>query len=100
MPTAVFCANDAMALGLMKFAEQNGISIPKDLAVVGFDDVDGAQFSSPQLTTIRVYKEQFGELAMRYLTDMLDGSWEANTKFERGNHMLTVPAELVIRASV
>lgn len=100
LPTAVYCANDAMALGLIKYAEQNGINIPGDLAVVGFDDVDGAKFSSPKLTTIRVYKEQFGELAMRHLTDMLDGSWEANNKFERGNHLLTVPSELVVRESV
>lgn len=98
-PTAVFCANDAMALGLLKYAEQNQIYIPKDMAVVGFDDVDGAKFSSPTLTTVRVFKEQFGELALRYLTEIIDLP-EENSKFERGNHMLTVPTELVIRKSV
>ena len=98
-PTAIFCANDAMALGFMKYAEQHGVKIPEDIAIVGFDDVDGAKFSSPTLTTVRVFKEQFGELALRLLADILDETPKNNSKFERGNHMLTVPTELVVRNS-
>tara|TARA_R110000868_G_scaffold396971_4_gene669476 strand:+ start:4730 stop:5776 length:1047 start_codon:yes stop_codon:yes gene_type:complete len=99
-PTAVFCANDAMALGFMKYAEQHHIKVPEDIAVVGFDDVDGAKFASPQLTTIRVFKEQFGELALRYLTEILDESDIKPSKFQRGSHQLTIPTELVVRNSV
>lgn len=99
-PTAVFCANDAMALGFIKYAEQHNIKVPEDIAVVGFDDVDGAKFSSPQLTTIRVFKEQFGELALKYLTEILEEREQELTKFERGSHKLTVPTELVVRNSV
>tara|TARA_R110002124_G_scaffold120157_3_gene278040 strand:+ start:25720 stop:26766 length:1047 start_codon:yes stop_codon:yes gene_type:complete len=98
-PTAVFCANDAMALGFMKYAEQQNIKVPEDIAVIGFDDVEGAKFSSPQLTTIRVFKEQFGELALRHLTEILEKSEERVSKYERGNHLLTVPTELVLRES-
>lgn len=98
-PTAVFCANDAMALGLIKYAEQHKIKVPEELAIVGFDDVEGAKFSSPPLTTIRVFKEQFGELALRYLTEILDDDSNDTSKYERGSHMLTVPSELVIRES-
>ncbi len=97
--TAVYCVNDAMALGFSKYAQQHGHRVPEDVAIVGFDDVDGAKFSSPQLTTVRVYKEQFGELALRYLTEILDGSDKGNSKYERGNHTVTVPTELVIRQS-
>ncbi len=98
-PTAVFCANDAMALGFMKYAEQHKIKVPDDVAVIGFDDVEGAKFSSPKLTTVRVFKEQFGELALRYLTEIIDNSKENHKRFERGNHLLTVPTELVVRDS-
>lgn len=98
-PTAVFCANDAMAIGFMKYAEQHKIKVPDEVAVVGFDDVEGAKFSTPSLTTIRVFKEQFGELALRYLTEIMDDNGNDTSKYERGNHMLTVPSELVIRES-
>lgn len=98
-PTAVFCANDAMALGFMKYAEQHKLRIPEDVAVIGFDDVDGAKFSSPKLTTIRVYKEQFGELALRYLTEIIESKEENHKGYERGSHLLTVPTELVVRES-
>ncbi len=101
-PTAALCANDAMALGVMKYCEEHRISIPDSLALVGFDDVDGAQHTRPSLTTVRIFKEQFGELALRYLADLLNGvnDYDNNGKFKRGNHMLTVPSELVIRESV
>lgn len=100
-PTAVFCANDAMAIGFMKYAEQHKIKVPEEVAVVGFDDVEGAKFSSPPLTTVRVFKEQFGELALRYLTEILDDNDKDKdlSKYERGNHRLTIPSELVIRES-
>lgn len=98
-PTAAVCANDAMALGVMKYCEQHKIAIPDSLALVGFDDVDGAQHTRPSLTTVRIFKEQFGELALRYLVELLNESTISNGKFQRGNHTLTVPYELVIRDS-
>lgn len=98
-PTAAFCANDALALGLIKCAKEMKIKIPDELAVVGFDDVEGGKFSTPQLTTVRVFKEQLGELALKLLAEMLDDIPALNSKFERSNHMLTVPAELIIRES-
>jgi LacI family transcriptional regulator len=98
-PTAVFCANDALALGLIKYAREKKIRIPEDLAVVGFDDVDGGKFSTPQLTTVRVFKEQIGELALKLLAELLDDVPKLNTRYERSNHMLTVPTELIVRES-
>ncbi|MEX2604221.1 MAG: LacI family DNA-binding transcriptional regulator [Gracilimonas sp.] len=98
-PTAVFCANDAMALGLLKYAEQYKIKIPDDLAVMGFDDVEGASFSSPKLSTVRVFKEQIGELALGHLSEIIEDTTDKKSKYERSNHMLTIPTELVIRES-
>lgn len=99
VPRAVFCANDALALGVLKYAEQNNISIPDELAVMGFDDVDGAKYSSPKLSTVRVYKEQMGELALRHLIQQLDKETNGDAKYERGNHMFKTPTELILRES-
>ncbi|GMQ82621.1 MAG: LacI family DNA-binding transcriptional regulator [Rhodothermia bacterium] len=99
MPSAVFCANDALALGVLDQAAKRGIRVPEDLAVVGFDDVPRAEHNRPSLTTVRVYKEQMGELAMRYLHERM-ADYPANyINFERGSHTVRVPTELVIRAS-
>jgi LacI family transcriptional regulator len=98
-PDAVFCANDALALGVMKYADQHDIDIPEDIAVMGFDDVEGGKYSSPKLTTVRVFKEQLGELALSHLAEILEVGSDNNQKFERSNHKLSVPTELVIRES-
>lgn len=98
-PTAVFCANDALALGLIKYAKQKKIRMPEDLAIIGFDDVEGGKFSTPQLTTVRVFKEQIGELALRYLAELLDDIPKMNSRYERSSSIITVPAELIIRES-
>jgi LacI family transcriptional regulator len=99
IPTAVFCANDALALGVIKYADEHDIKIPKDLAVVGFDDVEGANNVSPKLTTVRILKEQMGELALSHLSEIIEESPKKVSKFKRSNHMLTVPTELVVRES-
>lgn len=53
-PTALVCGNDHMAMGVLSVCSQNDISVPNDLAVIGFDDMDIAPFSVPALTTIKV----------------------------------------------
>ena len=52
-PDAVFCANDLMAIGALDVAHELGLSVPDDVAIVGFDDVDAATIVTPQLTTVR-----------------------------------------------
>jgi LacI family transcriptional regulator, galactose operon repressor len=99
MPSAVFCANDALALGVLDQAANNGIRVPDDLAVVGFDDVPRAEQNRPALTTVRVYKEQMGELAMKYLSELMDDFPTSYLDFERGSHTVRVPTELIIRES-
>ena len=99
IPDAVFCVNDAMALGVIKYADQHQLKVPEDIAVMGFDDVEGGKFSSPKLTTVRVFKEQMGELAFSQLSKMLERGMDEDQKFERSTHMLTVPTKLVIRDS-
>jgi LacI family transcriptional regulator len=100
-PTAVFCVNDAMALGFMRYAHEHGFRIPEDVALIGFDDVDGAVFASPPLTTVRVFKEQFGEMAMRQLIEKVEGSsrTDGSYRYDRTTERLILSTELVVRGS-
>jgi len=76
--TAVFCANDHMALGLLRALHEARRRVPADISVVGFDDIPEASFFTPPLTTVR---QDFGELGRRSL-DLLIG------------HMRGIPASL------
>lgn len=97
-PTAAFCANDALALGLLDRTREAGIRIPADLAVAGFDDVEGAATARPALTTVRVYKEQLGEVALRTLADLVEHRG-APYRFDRGASATHISTELVVRGS-
>lgn len=92
-PTAVFCANDALALGLIDAARERGLTVPDDLAVVGFDDVEGAALASPPLTTVHVHKEHLGESALGVLADGLARPGQPVPP------RTVSPVELVVRAS-
>jgi LacI family transcriptional regulator len=98
-PTAVFCVNDALALGTLDSARKNDIAVPESLSIVGFDDVAGTRVSVPSLTTVRVFKEQLGELAFRYLTELMGGTVDTSDRYRRGSHNIKVPTELVVRDS-
>ncbi|MGH3417102.1 MAG: LacI family DNA-binding transcriptional regulator [Actinocrinis sp.] len=66
--TAVFCANDNMALGLLRSLQQAGRRVPEDVSVVGFDDIPEAEYFGPPLTTVR---QDFGELGRRALGSLM-----------------------------
>jgi len=70
--TAVFCANDAVAVALLQASRQAGISIPDQVSVVGFDDIDLAGFVSPALTTMAVDKVGMGRIAVALLAYRLE----------------------------
>lgn len=92
-PTAVFCANDLLALGLMRGLIECGISIPGDLAVVGYDDVEFASMLSTPLTTIRQPKYELGYTAAELLLDEA-----TNPDAHQHKHIVYQP-ELVVRES-
>lgn len=93
-PTAIFCANDDMAAGVMKAAHQKGISIPRDLSVAGFDDVPLARQTWPSLTTIRQPTQAMAETAAKLLIARIRGNGDKLEDFER-----VLESELVIRSS-
>ena len=89
--TAVFAANDRMALGLLHACRVRGISVPEQLSIVGFDDIEETAYSWPPLTTMRQDFKTLGQRAMQLLLQELDGN--ITTKTDR-----LVP-ELVVRES-
>lgn len=72
-PTAVFCGSDLIAMGLMSEMHKRGVSVPKDISVVGFDDIEIADHFIPPLTTIRQNRTQLGVLAATTLMGYLSG---------------------------
>lgn len=90
--SAVFVANDHMALGLSHAFHERGRRVPEDISVVGFDDIPEAEFLTPPLTTLRQNFSALGQEALRELLVQLDG------QAARGNGPLIAP-ELVVRGS-
>ena len=64
-PTAIFAPSDTQAMGVLKAARERGLSVPRDLAVIGFDDVEMADYIG--LTTIRQQLEESGRVAVELL---------------------------------
>jgi DNA-binding LacI/PurR family transcriptional regulator len=90
--TAIFCGNDTMALGVMRALAERGLRVPRDVSIVGFDDVPDAGFYTPPLTTVR---QDFGEVGRRALGTLID---RMSGAIESGLRVRIAP-ELIIRAS-
>ena len=90
LPTAIFAGNDQMAMGVLAAFAQHGIRVPDDVSLVGFDDMAGAGFLVPALTTVRQDFVTLGALSIRMLTGILKGG---SPSIER------IPPELIVRAS-
>ena len=91
-PTAIFALNDLMALGALRAAAEDGFSVPRDLAVVGYDDLEIARFTNPPLTTIAQPKKEIGAQAVNLLVDRMSHK-------NRPPSRLVLPPELIIRRS-
>ncbi len=86
--TAVFCFNDTTAIGLLAACSKRGFSVPENLSIIGFDDIDMAIYTIPPLTTIRQPRFELGQRAMQMMLNLLDGQASENQ---------IVPGELVVR---
>lgn len=92
MPDAIVCANDQMAIGVLRALAARGVQVPDDVAVVGFDDIFPASLCDPPLTTVHQPMRLLGERAFRRLTDRL-----ADPAMPPAAELL--PTELVLRSS-
>lgn len=92
-PSAAFCANDLLALGVMRGLNQRGVKIPAEMALVGYDDVEFASTLSPSLTSIRQPKYQLGRTAAELLLE------EAGAENEHRHKQIVYRPELIARAT-
>ena len=92
-PQAVFTSNDAMAVGVYHALYQAGLSVPQDMAVIGYDNIELARYMTPPLTTIHQPKDELGELAIDALIHRLADPGVSP-------QLLVLTPELIERASV
>jgi LacI family repressor for deo operon, udp, cdd, tsx, nupC, and nupG len=91
-PTAIFCFNDEMAMGVLDFARRTSRRVPQDLSVVGFDDIRFARYTEPALTTIAQPMRAIGEGTVRLLLAILNDDSVVPDS-------VTLPHTLVVRGS-
>jgi len=94
---AIFVGNDQMALGVMQVAYQKGLRIPKDLGIVGFDDIPESAFFSPPLTTIEQDQYAMGKVALEEMITIIESGWKGLDTVESKSVIL--PPTLVVRQS-
>jgi LacI family transcriptional regulator len=92
--TAIFAFNDVSAIGAIRALREAGLRVPKDISVVGFDDIPSAAFQNPALTTIRQPLKTMGMLAVEHLLQFIKTKSLPLTADE-----ITVEPELVLRSS-
>ena len=92
-PTAIFACNDLMALGVFLAARELGLHCPEDISIVGFDNLDFAEFTAPALTTVHQPGYQLGTAAARLLVERINNPGESPKK-------VVLQTELKIRNSV
>ncbi|MNJ69888.1 putative HTH-type transcriptional repressor ExuR [compost metagenome] len=92
LPTALFCSNDDMAISAMEAFAERGISIPEDLSIIGFDDVQLAARVNPKLTSVRLPMEEMSKAAVDTIIRLCNGE-------QRGFSTFSLPTRLVIRDS-
>lgn len=91
-PTAICCANDLVALGVIRAMDEAGFRVPEDVSVTGMDDIPYAAIANPTLTTVTNDGALFAEQAFAQMMDQIEGVW-------KGPRQAEIPNALVVRAS-
>jgi DNA-binding LacI/PurR family transcriptional regulator len=94
IPSAVFTFNDMLAFGAMRAVRERGLTVPGDIALVGYDDVPMAEYACPPLTTIRQPVREICEKGIETLLEILDGDHPEDF-YER----TVLAPELIVRQS-
>ncbi len=88
LPSAVFAANDKMAIGALQVAKERGISVPQDLTIIGFDGIEAVKYTDPPLPTVEQPLGELGKVAAEILTERIRGGEEKG---------ITLPCRLIER---
>ena len=89
----MFCANDEVAIGLIRAMHERGRRVPQDVSVVGFDGLSLGEYSFPPLTTVRQDFRRTGEEMVRLVLEQVDSGAAG------GERQILIPTELVVRGS-
>lgn len=92
-PTAVICASDPIAIGFMKAVREKGLEVPKDISIIGFDNIDDCSYTIPPLTSIEAHAKQMGEYAAMMLSNLIEARMPIPFR-------MVLPCSLVKRNSV
>lgn len=87
-PTAILAANDLTALGVLHRAYEANRRVPADLSVIGFDDIQMAEYTQPALSTVTVARSEIGRVAFQALWNFLDSTRPTGTEFRIGTRLL------------
>ncbi len=101
-PTAVFCANDLLAIGAVKQCLTQGVALPSDVSVVGCDDIEMSRFITPELTTVSIPARELGARAARLLLSYIEHPEDppdSQTRAARSALSRPLPVRLVSRGS-
>jgi DNA-binding LacI/PurR family transcriptional regulator len=91
-PTAIICVNDFMAIGVLRELGEQGLRVPEDVSVTGYDNIRLSEFSSPALTTVHIPRDHIGHMIFECLVP------DAKNLHPTGREILISP-ELVVRES-
>jgi DNA-binding LacI/PurR family transcriptional regulator len=89
--TAIIAGSDFMAMGILRALTEEGLRVPDDVSLVGFDDSEFCQYTAPPLTTVRQDRVAMGRGAVQRLIAMIEGTEEASP--------LILPTQLIVRKS-
>lgn len=92
-PSAVFAANDVMAMGALVAMREHGVKVPEEIALIGFDDIPAARILTPSLTTVSQFPQHLGRRAAELLMDRLESSKPSPPRH------VELPFELIVRES-
>jgi LacI family transcriptional regulator len=90
--TALFAYNDISAIGAIRAIQEQGLRVPQDISVMGFDDIPGAAFHTPSLTTVQQPLNRMGEVAAQVLLERIEGKNEYLSD-------IAIEPQLVVRES-
>lgn len=91
-PSAIFCANDVTAIGVIRKLNEHGVRVPEDVSVISIDDLETSKYMSPALTTIKIPVEEMGPAATKVLIDRINGGHKLPCK-------MYLPFKLIERES-
>jgi DNA-binding LacI/PurR family transcriptional regulator len=90
-PTAIMCVNDLMAIGVLRELRDQGLRVPEDISVTGFDNIRWSEFCFPRLTTIHIPREQIGKMSVEALLN--------NAVIARAGRDIMIDPEFLVRES-